>query len=160
MIKFKVKNIIAIVVLSIVVIGILKIFNNNYYKINMEKIPKKSILGYKISNSNNSYTLLKFMKLVSEESYEEAFNMLNSNNKKDMFNNDVEKFMQKIRIFRNSYSQIEYSTILRTEQKAYIDEDILCMLCDENKKIKHSVRVSIRTYKNNKSANLIIISID
>lgn len=156
--KYK-KNIVVLLMLFIMTIIILKVFELNYYKVDMKTVSKKSISYYKNSDSNNSYIVAKFMKYISDEEYETAFELLEKNNKKDMFNNDPEEFMNKLKSFNNFYSKLEYSTIFSREQKDYIDEEIMCMICDEEQIVKHSIRFNIRTYKGSKEASIIILSI-
>lgn len=153
------KRILFVSIFIILTILILKLFDLYYYKVDMSTLSQKSILYYKNSDSNNSYIIAKFMKYISNEDYEEAFELLEKNNKKDMFNNDAEEFMNKMKCFSNSYSKLDYNTIFVKEYEKYIDEDIICVISNADDEIEHSIRFNVRTYTKNKEANIIILSI-
>lgn len=158
--KLKIKEITVEGIIIILFVIVIKIFDICCYTIKVNSINQKSILYYKHSNSNNSNIIATFMRYISDEDYDKAFDMLNKNNKEEFFNNDIQKFIEKTRIFRNSYINLEYSTIFSNEQLTYIDEEIMCMICSENKEIKHSIRFNVRTYKEAKTASIIILNVN
>lgn len=161
--KKKVVGIVAVTILLFTILYIIiNIFDSVYYKIHIKSINNKGILYYMNSDFNNTHVLRKFMKYISNDDYENAFEMLDKNNKSSMFNDSVKSFSLKLRNFSNSYNRLEYMTASSRELDEYINEEIICSIVndDDDKTIIHSIRFNVRTYKENKEPNIIIISIN
>jgi len=154
------RNIILCVIMLALVFIVIEIYNSKYYKIKTETLTEKSLLHYKNLETSNSYATVDFMKYISDKEYEKAFELLDENNKSNMFENDIQKFKKQLYEFRNSYSELQYNTMFSKEFESYIDEDIICMICNSNGEKLHSVRFNIRTYKVDKAPKIIILSID
>ena len=160
--KIKREDILSILIVLFIIFTVLliiEIFNIFYYKIDVGSISKKSILYYKSEGVSDTNGVSKFMKLVSDEKYEEAFDMLDANNRVTMFNNNLADFSKKMSVFSNSYTNIKYNTILSRESENYIDEEVICTL-DTEEKLNNNVRVNVRQYKDNKKARLIILNMN
>lgn len=154
------QNIIVCIIVLVLVFIVIEVYNANYYKIDTETLTEKSLLYYKNLETNNSYATIDFMKYISNEEYSKAFELLDENNRTSMFNNDVVKFKNELHEFRDSYSKLQYNTIFSKEFENYIDEEIICMICDSNGEKLHGIRFNIRTYKTDKAPKIIILNID
>ena len=156
----KYKNSICVsLIIFAIMIYIFKVYNEKYYSIKLGDLSVKNILYYKNYSTANSYIITKFMKTVSNGDYQSAFNMLDKNNKKDMFDNNMKEFGYKMEDFNNSFSELKYFTVFSTETEEYVDEEIISVIVDENGEFKNSIRFYTRMYKNNNEATLIILNI-
>lgn len=158
--KIEKKTIIVCIIVLALVFIITAVYNANYYKIDVETLTEKSVMHYKNLETNNSYATIDFMKYVSDQEYNKAFELLDVSNRANMFNNDVMKFKNKLYDFVDSYSKLQYNTIFSKEFENYIDEEIICMICDSNGEKLHGIRFNIRTYKTDKAPKIIILNID
>lgn len=158
--KIEKKTIIVCIIVLALVFIITAVYNANYYKIDVETLTEKSVMYYKNLETNNSYATIDFMKYVSDQEYNKAFELLDVSNRANMFNNDVMKFKNKLYDFVDSYSKLQYNTIFSKEFENYIDEEIICMICDSNGEKLHGIRFNIRTYKTDKAPKIIILNID
>lgn len=154
------RSIVSCIVILVLVFVVIEIYNTNYYKINTETLPEKGFLHYKNLETNNSYAITDFMKYISDEEYQKAFTILNENNKIDMFNNNLQNFEDKVQIFKDTYSNLQYSTIFSRDFDKYIDEEIICMICNSSGEVLHSIRFNIRTYKSDKEPKIVILNIN
>lgn len=154
------RSIVICILVLVIVFIVIEMYNKTYYIIDLETLSNKSLLKYKNSSGDNSYVSGDFMQYVSDGEYETAFLLLDTNNKKSMFNNDIQVFKSKLKEFRDTYSELNYNTMFSQEFENYTDEEILCMICNSNNESLHSIRFSIRTYKTGKSPKIIILNID
>lgn len=155
-----VKRIIVSIAIIIVVFAILELYNINYYKIDVNLLSEKGLLYYKNLKTVNSYVTSDFMKYISDEEYEKAFQLLDKNNKKSMFNDSIQQFKNELNAFSDSYTELQYNTIFSREFDKYVDEEIVCMICNSDNEVEHSIRFNIRTYKSNKDPKVVILNIN
>lgn len=136
-----------------------ELFNTMLYKIDLKDISKKNLLYYKQDATTTVNGIALFVKNISDAKYNEAFEMLDDSNKKNMFEDSVSNFKDKVNSFEGNYAAVKYNTIFSKEYDGYIDEEVLCVLEKENEKDNVSIRCNVRNYKNGKSARLIILNI-
>lgn len=157
------KNIILKLLLCLLLVFItlfaVELFNTILYKIDLKDISKKNLLYYKQDSTTTVNGIALFVKYISDGNYDEAFEMLDDTNKKNMFEDSVSNFKDKVNAFEGKYVEVKYNTIFSKEYDNYIDEEVICVLEKENEKDNFSIRCNVRNYKNGKSTRLIILNI-
>lgn len=136
-----------------------ELFNTMLYKIDLKDISKKNLLYYKQDATITVNGIALFVKNISDAKYDEAFEMLDDSNKKNMFEDSVSNFKYKVNTFEGKYAAVKYNNIFSKEYDSYIDEEVICVLEKENEKDNVSIRCNVRNYKNGKSTRLIILNI-
>lgn len=156
--RIKTKYIIQMLIVLLIplyILLVLMIFDKSYYRIDLNNVSKKSILSYRATKSKEN-DVSKFMKHISDGEYETAFDMLDVDNKKRSFHNDVAGFIEQMKAFEDSYTDIKYNTLMSREYKDYTDEEVICIL---ESSAKNTIRFSIRKYKEKKNIRIIILNI-